>query len=647
MSEIESITQKLEVAARRLHRQRVLKGVWQGLMIGTATWLVAMLLQKVLPLPVEFVWGAGGLAILSLIVGAVSGWRQKPRLMQVARIIDDKQGLNERLSTALELQGKGEPTPWTSRVVNDAATKLEVVDEKQLFPWSLPEVAKWTCVLMAVSAGLGFLPEYRTPAQVAKKKDAEVIKEAGKQLTELVKRNLQARPPVMEPTQKSLEQAAELGERLQSGNLSKSDALKDLAKATDKLKQETRQLMKDPAMKKLEEAARTASNPNPSQSEALQKQIDAMKKAIEDGKNADADALDRMKRDLDKVQEMAKSLNDKDAAAANAAKENIQQAMGDLAKQARDLGLSLPNLNDAMEALAASQIDQFMKDLKMTEIDLEKLKSLAKTIQQAQQMTSKAGKDLAEQLKFGQADAARESLSKMIDKLKQANLSEEELKKLESQVAEAVEPGKQVGKVGEKLAKALQAMKSGSKEQGAENLAAASKELEEMMQQLADAESLMATLDAMERASTAISSGEGWKQAGKGRGGAGKGKGTGKGGGFGTWHDENSWEIPEFSETWDNSGQTREDMEAKGITDRGEGALADNLAPTKVRGQITPGGPMPSITLKGVSIKGQSRVGYTESSTSSQSDAQSALNQDQVPRAYQGAVKDYFDDVKR
>jgi hypothetical protein len=87
-------------------------------------------------------------------------------------------------------------------------------------------------------------------------------------------------------------------------------------------------------------------------------------------------------------------------------------------------------------------------------------------------------------------------------------------------------------------------------------------------------------------------------------------------------------------------------MEARGISDRGEGEPADSLVPTKVRGQISPGGPMPSITLKGVSIKGQSKVDYQQAVTAAQSDAQSALSQEQVPRAYRGAVRDYFDDLK-
>ena len=55
---------------------------------------------------------------------------------------------------------------------------------------------------------------------------------------------------------------------------------------------------------------------------------------------------------------------------------------------------------------------------------------------------------------------------------------------------------------------------------------------------------------------------------------------------------------------------------------------------------------MPSITLKGVSIKGQSKVDYSQAIATAQSDAQSALGDEKVPRAYQGAVRDYFDDLK-
>ena len=121
------------------------------------------------------------------------------------------------------------------------------------------------------------------------------------------------------------------------------------------------------------------------------------------------------------------------------------------------------------------------------------------------------------------------------------------------------------------------------------------------------------------------------------------------GSGVGTWANEDGGWGYDGQQTakWDNTGVTRPDQAARGETDRGEGELNDALRPDKVKGQFSPGGPMPSITLKGVSIKGQSKVSYEESAVAAQADAQSALSQEKVPRAYQGAVREYFDDLKK
>ena len=118
---------------------------------------------------------------------------------------------------------------------------------------------------------------------------------------------------------------------------------------------------------------------------------------------------------------------------------------------------------------------------------------------------------------------------------------------------------------------------------------------------------------------------------------------------MGTWADEQTgWQTaPEIADLWDNSGVDRADEKGRGHSERGEGQLADNLTPTKVKGQFAPGGQMPSITLKGVSIKGQSNVKYEEAVTAAQTEAQSALSQEKVPRAYKGSVRDYFDDLKK
>ena len=163
------------------------------------------------------------------------------------------------------------------------------------------------------------------------------------------------------------------------------------------------------------------------------------------------------------------------------------------------------------------------------------------------------------------------------------------------------------------------------------------------MAQMEDAKALDASLAALQKAELCL----GQSRNPGNRPGRPSGKpGAGRSG-VGTWTPDDSQLYPEMSGSWDNTGITQPDKDPRGLTDRGDPQLADNLNPTKFKAQLIPGGPMPSINLKGVSIKGQSTVAYQQAAATAQSDAQSALNQDQVPRAYQGAVRDYFDDLKK
>jgi hypothetical protein len=195
------------------------------------------------------------------------------------------------------------------------------------------------------------------------------------------------------------------------------------------------------------------------------------------------------------------------------------------------------------------------------------------------------------------------------------------------------------------LQNAASQLQKGQNSEGATSLAEAAKELERLMQQMSDAEAMLAGLEALERAQMAIGMCKSWGEC-MGKGGRWS-QGGKPGSGVGTWAEETGWTyFSENLERWDNSGVQRPDMDARGHTDRPDD-LNPNLIPDKVRGQMSPGGSMPSITLKGVSIKGQSSVQYHEAAAAAQAEAQSALNQDQVPRAYQGAVRDYFDDLKK
>src|SRR5204863_9556047 len=168
--------------------------------------------------------------------------------------------------------------------------------------------------------------------------------------------------------------------------------------------------------------------------------------------------------------------------------------------QARESGQPLESLEQAIAALQANQTDMFLRDLKTALNDLDKLKDMAQAMQQLQQQAAKLGKDLAEQLKNGQAQAAQGTLEKMVQQLKGSNLSKEQMQKIMEEVSKAIDPAQQYGKAAEHLKNASQQMQQGKKGDAAQSLAQAAQELDKLMQQMADAQALRDTLDALQRA---------------------------------------------------------------------------------------------------------------------------------------------------
>jgi len=643
MSELLIIQSALERTARRRRWARALRGLWHGLLVGAVISLLLVAAYHLLPLPVWTMLAAAFIPFPFVLGGLlIGGWR-KPSMNEIARWVDGRQRLQERLSTALEIGSDANAGRWGDLVVADAAQHARNLDPRRLMAFHLPRSTRWALVCLALVAGLGFVPEYRSKSYLQKKADEQHIKEAGKQLVELTRHSLENRTPVLPTTHTNLEAVSAVGMELTKQPLTRSEALKDLANVAEQLKDQVKELGKDPSLKRLERAARSASGSDSQTSASLQKQIESLKKQL-GTPVANPDAMEKMKKELEKLQEAAKSMSGQNSPGDDAQKQKMAESLTALSKQVQDMGLNMPQIDDAIAALAANQTDLFLKDLEAATKDLQKMQDMAKSLQQMQQQAEKLGKDLAEQLKNGQPELAQQTLQKMISQLNQSQIPPQDLKKIMDEVTKAVDPAGNYGKVAQHLKNAAKQMQNSNTSGAAQSLAQASKELGDLMQQLADAQQLESELNALNEASQAIGTGQGWRNS-YGRPNAGKGGRPGSG--VGTWADEGAEWDGTVTAGWDNSGVVREDEDPRGHTDRGEGELSDALKPTKVPAQFTPGAPMPSITLKGVSIKGTSKLDYEAAAAAAQSDAQSALSHEKVPRAYQGAVRDYFDDLKK
>jgi tetratricopeptide (TPR) repeat protein len=353
--------------------------------------------------------------------------------------------------------------------------------------------------------------------------------------------------------------------------------------------------------------------------------------------------LEKLKQEIAAAQAAAADLQNQQGAEAAEARQALAQMLSNLSQRAGELGYNLPALEQALAALQAQQTDHLLRDLDFALDDLDKLLEMAQTLAELQRKAAQLGKDLAEQLQNAQIEAAQSSLRKMIDQLRSAQLDPEQRERILKELSKAINPGKMYGRAGDLLQEAANELKQQNDSQAAAKLAEAVQELERLLNQMCDAESLMAALEGLKKAGMCVGTGQTWGQCNY----PGFKPGGKPGSGVGTWTEETGWlEYPQMTELWDNTGIERPDMDPRGHTDRGGAELAETVSPTKIRGQLTPGAPMPSITLKGLSVKGQSVVDYQEAITAAQSDAQNALNQDKVPRAYQGVVREYFDELK-
>ncbi len=647
MSELQTIESALSGVARRRRWAAALRGLWIGLLTGALISLFVDGVYHLSPLPFWTRTAAALAPFPCSLAGLILGGWRRLGMAEAARWVDGREHLKERLSTALEVASQPTAGAWRDLVIADAARHAGQLDPRRIVPFGLPgKVARWALVALALGAGLGFVPEYRTQRFLQSQTDRQLIREAGRQLADLSRRTLQARQPALEPrAEKALETLSDLGDRLNKATLTRGDALKDIANVSERLKDELRDLAKDPVLNRLEQAARSSGAGDSQSAAGLQKQIDSLQKQL-GAPTGNPQALEKLSKDLDKLRQAAKGLDDKNSPAGQQQRNDISKALSALSRQAQEMGLQMPHLNDAINALDANQTELFLKDLQASVTDLDKLNDMAKTLQQLQQQMDKLGKDLAEQLKNGQPEAAQKTLEKMASQLTAANLPPGTLQNIAAEVAKAVGPAGHYGSLAGLLGKAGKQLAASDKAGASRSLSDAAKELERLAQQMGDAQSIAAELQALNQVAAAIASGKEWRPGNRpGRSGLGEGGGTG--GGVGTWADENAEWNGQWSDHWDNTGFDRDDQDARGHTDRGEGDLSAALKPSKVRGQFSPGNPMPSVTLRNVSIKGQSKLDYEAAAATAQSDAQSALTHEQVPRAYQGAVREYFDDLKK
>ena len=227
--------------ARRL--QLLVDHGFGGLLAGLVLATAAVLVSRLVPSPYAPWQLAGAAVIIALAVALLVGWRRRPDSLEVAIRADLKLRLKQRLSTAWEFVTLHGDNELADRLAMQAVRAGVPADPWLVFPlrvnrwgWLAPLAA--TALLLVSVVDLN-----RVQAPVPQAVDERVVNE-GQRLGEFG-RAMQARAE-RDKLPRSARQAAQLerlGVRMQSGALSRSQALGQLRKTEESLDEERTQAL--------------------------------------------------------------------------------------------------------------------------------------------------------------------------------------------------------------------------------------------------------------------------------------------------------------------------------------------------------------------------------------------------------------------
>ena len=178
---------------------------------------------------------------------------------------------------------------------------------------------------------------------------------------EFVRREIKNPSTLAESAKESLQALEALGAALSKAQLTRQNALKEVASVRENEEKEMQRWGENPAIKRMQQAARSPSGSlSPSQATQMQQQVQDMEENL--------GAQEGLKAELETLQKKLQSMAQRLAAAASeqgAMDPSAEQAMRDqlnqLAQQAAEMGRSSQALEATMQSLATAQPGQMLQ----------------------------------------------------------------------------------------------------------------------------------------------------------------------------------------------------------------------------------------------------------------------------------------------
>ena len=418
---MDPIRQVLARASRRMLLAAWIRYAVVLLTVAAAAAVLARGAQKLFP-TLAIDWSlalpvAGGAAVLLALVIA---WVRRPDELGVARVVDERAGLRETLSTALAVHA--DTGAWSRAVVDDAGRKAGRVVVRDAAPIEAPGNSWWPVAACAALLAVWWLPAYDVAGLLG---DREAREDERRQVREVA--------GIAEETRREIEaMLAEAGLDLEDADDAESEnpfdperldqltpeemrraAMKELTNLSDQLEEQLRSA-EQMTFDAIEDAMRRMEQPGPGP-------LTEMSRAMSRGDFAEANRM--LQEAMAQIQSGSMSEDDKEA---------MQEQLEALAETLRELAENRERLEEQLQSAGMSASDasrmaadpealeQALKEMGLNQSQIDALKKQAEAQQgacDAAASMSQAMSQMAEAMPAGSSAEMGQCASELGDQL--------------------------------------------------------------------------------------------------------------------------------------------------------------------------------------------------------------------------------------
>ena len=148
----------------RMYRQARLQTITSTLFCGLVLLALLFFLNRVIPLPMRMLSVSGIIIFVAVVVGICLSVKHRKDLDFIARAVDEKMELSERLSTAFGLMQTNAENEFAQLQIRDAAETATTLDFEKISPYRLPKFLKlFPIPLLLIGLSFTVSPFYEVP----------------------------------------------------------------------------------------------------------------------------------------------------------------------------------------------------------------------------------------------------------------------------------------------------------------------------------------------------------------------------------------------------------------------------------------------------------------------------------------------------